>query len=803
MKQLLLLLLLFFKYQFMMSQDYVRIAGIVKDRVTGEVLIGATVLDTITMDGSVTDYNGYFSLKVSIPTSLQVSYVGYLSQMISLSETTGQMLELKLIPGTQLEDAVVYSTVSKRDVNKINLSIKEIYKFPSLGGKPDISKSLQKLPGISSQKEGSSILLIRGGDPGQNLYLFDDIPIIHVNHLGGFFSVFNPEIINNIDVYKGGFPAHYGGKISSIIDIVHKEGNNTVKEGSIGIGLTDLSFHMEGPTKINNTSFIITGRKTLTDPLMALASKLSEGNDFIVAYGFHDINGKFTWKPNVSNTFNINLYYGDDYINYWQDSDKTFAKGHHLAYTWGNIMFSSHWKTVLNSGTFSSGSLSYSRYRLKEVSEYSLATEENNDFYNKFLSSVQDISFRSSVKHELFSGWSTKIGIQSSLQYYLPSYTSTCKKNKTDKESIYISENAFYAKNSIKFLNFSNLDAGFRLTTFYAKNYNDFSLEPRVNLKLGLSSTQKLSLSYMLVRQYSHLLFTTGNIMHNEVWIPSGENIKPSRSEQYTLGWESSIKDGNFYFDFNLFHKKMYNLATYKDGYSSFKGDENWYSKIELDGQGVASGLEIFIKKRTGRITGFAGYTFSGVTRKYPGINDGNEYVFDFDRPHSFSTHLNYKLKNKLSLNISWVYQSGLPYTPAIGKHFIPSLESDEDGLSYMIEGLVYANRNSARMKDYHRLDIGLHYETITKGNRKALWSFSLYNVYNRKNPYYYYYNIQGGPEIIRPDKGNEVLPLKLYQISFFPILPSVSCKIFFDGADDKRKNKKQNFIKWLYHENQ
>ncbi|HKK61469.1 MAG TPA: carboxypeptidase-like regulatory domain-containing protein [Bacteroidales bacterium] len=801
MKQKLMLLLLFsLNSLLMLSQNHVRINGIVKDSITGEVLIGATILDTVTKKGTITDYNGYFNLTVSVPASLKISYVGYLTQRISLSDTSVLMLEVKLIQDTNLQEVYVYSSLSG-DINQMNLTTKEISRFPSLGGKPDISKSLQNLPGINTQNEGSGSLLVRGGDPGQNLYLFDNVPILHVNHLGGFMSVFNPDIINNIDVYKGGFPARYGGKISSIIDIVQKEGNTTHMKGSIGIGLTDLSFQIEGPTKLEHTSFIVTGRKTLTDPLMALASKYSDGNDYIVAYGFHDINGKFTWKPNLSNSFNINLYYGDDYLNYWQNTDNSPAKKHHQGYTWGNVMISSHWKSILNSRSYSSTNLSYSRYRIKEVSEYTLAADGDNDFYNQFLSTVQNISIRSLLKYELLPNWSAEFGFQSSLQFYLPSYTSTSRSNYPEKEHVRISENVLYATNRIKLLKHSYLDLGFRLSSFYAKKYTDFFLEPRVNLKLGLSSNQKLILSYMTAKQYSHLIFTTGNIMHNEVWIPSGDIVKPARSEQYTVGWGNSIKDGKFYFDINLFYKKMSHLSTYKDGYSSFKGDENWRSKIELNGQGEAVGLEIFIKKRRGKITGFAGYTFSRVTRKYPGINNGKEFVFDFDRPHSLSTHLNYKIKKNVSLAISWIYQSGLPYTPAIGKHYIPSFEANNDDMAYLIEGLIYAERNSARMKNYHRLDIGLHYEITTKRNRKALWTFSIYNLYNRKNPYYYYYNTKGGPEMILPEQGNEVLPLKLYQISFFPIIPSVSYKLYFDGSK-KAKDRKQNLKKWLYHEN-
>jgi len=259
----------------LVAQTQVRISGFVKDQLSGERLIGANIIEQGTSNGTMADYNGYFSILIKTSSTLQISFVGYKTQQADYNLKRDTLVNVYLTPGYEI-DEVVISRQHTPKFNVATLNFKQMTQIPSLGGKPDVIKSLQLLPGISSQNEGSSLMLVRGGDPGQNLYLFDNVPVIYVNHLGGFMSVFNPDIINNIDVYKGGFPSRYGGKLSSVVDIAQKEGDNSRLKGSLGIGITDASFTIEGPLKIRNTSFIITGRKTLIDPLLALASILSE-----------------------------------------------------------------------------------------------------------------------------------------------------------------------------------------------------------------------------------------------------------------------------------------------------------------------------------------------------------------------------------------------------------------------------------------------------------------------------------------------------------------------------------------------
>ena len=345
-----------------------RISGFVKDASSGERLIGANIIESGTMKGTVSDNNGYFNMIIKVPVALKVSYVGYTMSNVKINVAKDTLLEIFLAPGKELTEVVIKADKLLKP-NVAKLTTLELQSIPSLGGKPDLMKALQLLPGIKTQSEGSSLLLVRGGSPGENMYLFDNVPIIYVNHLGGFMSVFNPDIINSIDVYKGGFPARYGGKLSSVVDITQKEGSTFGFKGSCSIGIMDLSLLLEGPVK-KKASFIFTARKTVFGLLMFAATGIGDGNTYIMSYGFHDLNGKISWKPNSKNSFHFNLYQGDDYLNYWdKNSKQNLANKNRISYTWGNWLASVDWKHVVSSKLFSDNALSYTRYRLSEKAE--------------------------------------------------------------------------------------------------------------------------------------------------------------------------------------------------------------------------------------------------------------------------------------------------------------------------------------------------------------------------------------------------------------------------------------------------
>jgi hypothetical protein len=752
------------------------ISGFVSDKLTGERLIGANVFETGTTNGTSADNNGYFSL-ITKSKSIQVSFIGY--KTITLSFTSDTLVHVSLEGGELLGEITVKGKQSKR-FNVSTLSHHEMQDIPSLGGKPDVLKALQLLPGIQSQQEGSSLLNVRGGNPGENLYLIDNVPLIYVNHLGGFASVFNPDMINNIEVYKGGFPAKFGGKLSSIVSITQREGDKSKLRGSFSIGVTDASFSIEGPLLNKKASFIVTGRKTLIDLFMLAASGLIDGNEVFTMYGFHDINGKFSWHPDEKNSFYINLYQGDDYLKFWNKNRSTSNEKFSLGNSWGNWLAAARWNRVVSSRLFVDNTFSYTHYRLKVLNSY--ASKSNNDtvdYANLYYSSVQDLSLRSDWQYKILKDWNLDFGAKATLITHIPNkITLSEATSNPGYETIKTSEASVYVNNRFTLFNFIDADAGARLVNYHSGSFNKLVIEPRLMVNARISSSNTINFTYQKVNQFAHLAFTSGNIMNNEIWIPADERISPSNSTQFSLGWKSQFFDEAFESELNLYYKELNQLATYKEGYSNLMGDGGWRSKIETGGNGRAKGVELLVRKLKGKWTGFMGYTYSNSTRQYPGINKGEEYLFDYDRPHSLSINMNRKINEKWTFNLTWVYQTGLPYTPVIGRQFAPITNAGGNGEVVYEEAFIYGERNSEHMKAYHRLDLGLALTTKTKHGRKAIWNFSVYNVYNRHNPasYYYGYNKDG---FVSYDPENYT-PLKQYQTSFFPIIPSVSYKVFF-----------------------
>jgi hypothetical protein len=754
------------------------ISGFITEKQTGEILVGANIIETGTTNGTSADNNGYFSL-ITKGGGIQVSFIGYKPTALFFKSDT--LVHVSLKGGELLDEVTIKGEQTKR-FNISTLSHQEMLNIPSLGGKPDVLKALQLMPGIKSQQEGSSLLNVRGGNPGENLYLIDNIPLIYVNHLGGFMSVFNPDMINNIEVYKGGFPAKYGGKLSSVIAITEREGDKSKLKGSLGIGVTDASFSIEGPLLKNKASFIVTGRKTLIDLFMLAASGLIDGNSVFVMYGFHDINGKFSWHPDEKNSFYVNVYQGDDYLKFWNKDRNKSNEKFSLGNSWGNWLAALRWNRVISPRLFVDNTFSYTHYRLNVLNSYYSTTKTDTvDYSNEYYSSVRDLSLRSDWQYKILKDWSLEFGAKVTLNTHIPNKITLSESSpNTPFETINTSDVSVYFNNRFTLFNLIDADAGARLVNYLSGSYNHLSVEPRLIVNARISPSQTLNFTYQKVSQFAHLVFTSGSIMNNEIWIPADKKITPSNSTQFSLGWKGQFLNDAFESEVSLYYKELNQLVTYREGYSNLMGDGGWRSKIETGGTGKAKGVEVLVRKVNGKWTGLLGYTYSNATRMFPGINKGKEYLFDYDRPHSVSININRKLNEKWTFNASWVYQTGLPYTPVVGRQLTPVTDNGENGEVEYSEAFIYGERNSARMKDYHRLDIGATLTTKTKHGRKAQWNFSVYNAYNRHNPASYYYGTskQGG---INENYLDIYKPLSLYQVSYFPIIPSVSYKVFFE----------------------
>lgn len=750
----------------------VKVSGYVYDRQTGERLIGATVYETLAKRGTTTDYNGYFS-HLSRSDKMMVSYIGYHTAEITLTADTVLFIELE--SGTEISEVSVYGQHNKERFNVATLNKMEMMAMPALGGKPDVLKSLQMMPGIQSQQEGTSHISVRGGAPGENLYLIDNVPLIYVNHLGGFTSVFNPDMINNIEIYKGGFPAKYGGKLSSIVSITQREGDKNKRKGAMSIGITDISGVIEGPLFDQKSSFIITARKTLTDPLMMLVSNFSDGGDYIIGYGFHDVNAKLSWRPDNKNSYFINLYQGDDYLFYFSKENPKTQEKNSINNKWGNWLGSARWNRAITPRLMVDNTLSITRYRLKVAQMYDSRTSfDTVHFERESFSSVQDISLRSDWQLHISNSWMAGFGAKQTMYRHTPNQSfQNGLVNNAYTEKITSHETSVYLNNQIKLWDIARIDVGGRLVYFNSTNFGDFAFEPRLSVNVSVLPTQTLNFTYQRVYQYSHLLLTAGSIMSNEIWIPVGKGIEPSGSEQFSAGWSGSFFDKLIETELNVYTKTLDNLVMYREGYSNLMGDGNWRNKIEPQGSGRSHGVELLVKKTRGDLTGFVAYTLSHTTRQFSAINGGEAFVFDYDRPHSLAMHLNYVISKVWSLSAAWVYYTGQPFTPVVGREMTPV--EIQPGNVFFDETLVYGQRNSERMINYHRLDLGAVRKTTNKNGRRTEWTYSVYNAYSRLNANSYYY--AWGQETNQGIREKN----KIYKVSFFPIIPSISYRVYFE----------------------
>ncbi len=778
----------------------IHVSGFVKDKQSNEVLIGGNIWQSEQKNGTTTDKSGYYNLKVNTPCSLTISYIGYQTIILNITATTDTMLIVHMSTENNLNEVIV-SGVRDSKFEVTRLTAKELELIPTLGGKPDVMKVLQLLPGVQTMSEGLNLMLVRGGDPGQNQYLLDNVPLIYVNHLGGFMSVFNPDMINTVDFYKGNFPARQGGKISSIVDITQREGDISKHHGSFSIGVTDASFSIEGPLVNKKMSYIVTARKTMIDGLMALFSGVIDVNPAIIYYGFYDVNAKLCWKPDDKNNLSLNIYQGDDYLTYWGKPWKLGKNESNLiSQQWGNWLVSGHWNRVFSSKLYSENILSFSRYRNSSFQEYGFDMNGTKaTISTKNQSSVEDFSFRSTWKYSFLKTWNFEFGGQASFFNYEPSYIySSVTPTSVLRQILHSSETALYLDNKINILSNLQFQPSFRLSNYSNNGINFPNIEPRLNLSLKTSDSQSFNLNFMKTTQNSHLIFAQGEILKKDIWIPATQSITPQTSNQISFSWNGSFCKSILSTEASVYYKKMQNLAALKEGYENMVGITGIENKLATDGVGISYGAEFMLRKNTGKWIGSVSYAYSHATRQFPSINAGKEFEFDFNRLHSVSLNINRQLRNSWNMNLVWLFQTGLPYTPALGKQNIIDFES---GTVTNI-GIIGGVRNSGRMQDYHRLDIAFSHTIKTRKGNRAVWTYSIYNIYNQINPYGYYYDNDNNLE----NTTDYNKPLQLYKLGLFTIIPSISYKVYFDfhktekkkKTDKTQEKKKSN---WLYFE--
>ncbi len=774
----------------------VKISGFVRDALSGEPLIGAYVINTEHNSVTSTNNFGFFSaaVKSGSDEAFVFRFIGYKTDSLQFKVVKDTTVYVLLTPGISLGEVSVTGRISRienrEQMSLLHVQVSDFKILPAFVER-DAIKSLQLLPGVASGGEGQSGLNVRGGSPDQNLFLLDGIPLYHVNHLGNYLSVFETEALKDIKLFKGAFPARYGSRLSSIVDIRVKDGNKNSTKGTFSLGLLSGSVLLEGPIKKGKSSYLFSFRRFWPDLFMVPLSSLAlDGGS--VGYNFYDnilkINNEISEKDKIYFSF----YFGRDSYNTVlredQNSSKTTAINR---IKWGNILFSARWTHVFGSDLFSEFTVGYTNYRNSNTLKYAYSNPGSNiseSIQSRYFSGVNDFNINTAFEYSPFNKIMFRFGGGTIYHIFNPG-TASYKSNfnglqnneeLTDNPKINATENYLYTENEIKPLKFVDLNLGIRWSGYNtpSKFYNSF--EPRFSTTIRVGELFAISGSYSKMQQYIHLLSNSGLGLTSDLWMPSTENIIPEKSDQVVVGISKSI--GNTGLDISIegYVKKMTGMITFKEGSAFYSGTGIWEDKIEMDGTGDSKGLEILLQKTTGKMTGWISYTLSKSTRHFDNINLGMSYPYKYDRLHDLSIVLQRKLNDNIDFSATWVYGSGLPVTLATGKYRVITTKeyfgNTRSIYSYDEYAHLYEGKNGFRMRDYHRLDVGINLHKEKKRGTRT-WSLNIYNVYNRQNPLYYYIDY---PENKSPSQGGAT-GMKVIQKSLLPVMPTISYSFKFN----------------------
>jgi hypothetical protein len=736
------------------GQNKFTLSGIVSDTKTTETLIGVNLIIPKLKTGTVTNEYGFYSITLDEGTyQLQISYLGYRTIIETIELKADKTINYTLNESAEnLDEVVITDDVEKLNIKKpqmsVNaLSINTIKQMPVVFGEVDIIKSITLLPGVTNAGEGASGFNVRGGAADQNLILLDEATIFNSSHLFGFFSVFNPDAIKDIKLYKGGIPAKYGGRVSSVLDIYQKEGNKRKFHANGGIGLVSSRLLLEGPIKKDKGSFLLGGRSSYAHlflPLFDLDSK---------AY-FYDLNTKLSYRLNGKNSIYLSGYFGRDVFEIADSFENTY----------GNSVLNFRWNHLFSDKLFSNLSLIYSDY------DYDLKL---NFVEFDWTSGIQNFNLKYDLKHYISNDFKLEYGLNSIYYKFNPGDIKPTTESSginpfklTDK---YAFENALYIDAEDKLSDKLSVSYGLRFSTFHRLGQDELNvyaddnavlfnqglqiyekteptgnesfnrsdviksfanIEPRFSLAYQLNETSSVKASYNRLSQYLHLLSNTSSPTPLDVWAPSGKFIKPQLLDQVALGYFKTFNDNVFSLEIETFYKKIQNRIDYIDGANLIANDA--IEQVILNGEARAYGLEILLRKNEGRFKGWLAYTLAKSEQRTPGrtaletgINNGEWYRTPFDKTHDISLTGRYDFNDRWKLSSNFLLQTGQPAT-------FPNGQYQYNGLTIP----VFEARNSSRLPTYHRLDFSLNYtpEQPEGRNFKREWVFSVYNIYNRRN---------------------------------------------------------------------
>lgn len=744
----------------------ITISGHITDAKTGEDLIGATVYNTNAKTGTVTNNYGFYTLTVAKNDTLGMvfSYIGYTPQTKKIATSKSMVLNINLQEANNSLGEVVVNAqrndnnVRKAQMGVIDVPIKQITTLPAIGGENDVLKVVQLLPGVQSGKEGTTGFHVRGGNTDQNLVQLDEATIYNPNHLFGLFSTFNTNAINNVKLIKGGFPAEYGGRLSSILEITMKEGNRNKFGVSGGIGLLSSNLSVEGPIKKEKGSFIVSARRSYFDILSKPFIPKNKNN---TNYYLYDINAKLNYSLSDKDRVYLSFFTGLD------DAKYTGASSLNYGINFGNKTATLRWNHLFSNKIFSNTSLIYNDYH------NSLTTAQGN-YVAQMYSGITDLNAKTDWEFHPNAAHSIKWGAYYSYNTFYPATTS----NKISKKgtvptlkpdsipSTNSSQLAFYLSDEIKFNEQLSANIGFRAPVFLSSKANYTAIEPRATLKYELTPTSSLKASYTEMNQFLHLVPSSTASLPTDIWISSSNVVKPEVSRQYSLGWFKNFNNNAIETSVEAYYKTMSNQVLFKEG-AQPSADANIDQQLTF-GKGESYGIEFFVKKNFGRLTGWVSYTLSWANQTFKELNFGKTFPYTYDKRHHITAVATYDLSKKWTFSADWVFSSGGAYTLPVGK--IPVFEG---GSLYDMFYYDYTERNNYRYRPYHRLDVSFIHQNRTHHLfGKAFtseWVFGVYNLYSRMNPYFVYLTVD--PKTKKPSAR---------EVSLLPAIPSVSWNFKF-----------------------
>ena len=757
-----------------MSQDNFTLSGYIRDASSGESLIGATVYVKQLNSGTVSNAYGFYSLTLPKGSyELGFTYIGYspLRKSVDIQGDVTLSIDLEL-QSEALEEVIIQAERADHNIRSATMGVdkltpKEIKSIPVILGEQDVLKTIQLLPGVRGGNEGGTGFHVRGGGADQNLILLDEAPVYNAGHLLGFFSVFNSDAINDFTLYKGNAPSNYGGRLSSVLDVRMKEGNVKKTAISGGLGLISSRLTIETPIVKDKSSLMISGRRTYADLLLNLTDNSALKNTTLY---FYDLNAKANYRINDNNRLFISGYLGQDVCRMVQVNNSGTRMN------FGNITASARWNHVFDSKKlFSNTTFIYSKY------SYLVGVSSKN-----ISSSIEDYNFKEDFSYFPSPSNSVKFGVNIMRHTFRPGEISNegsepVSKPMNDKYALecgaYVSHEAkighrFALEYGLRFSSFSLMGPGIFYTynpngevidsasygnSMVVKTYTGF--EPRISGSFTISSSSSFKASYARNRQYIHLVSNSTSTSNFDIWQPSTTNVLPEVADQFALGYFKNFDNNQYEASVEAYYKYLQHQIEYRDGANVL-----FSSDVEREyvyGKGQAYGLELYLKKKQGKLTGWISYTLGRTERRFDQINNGKAFAAKYDRTHDISVVGIYSFTKRLSVSGSWVYYTGNAVTYPCGKYYIQDITTP-----------LYSERNAQRMPDYHRLDLGLTLEGKHNDEKrvKSTWNFSIYNAYARSNPY----TINFRSDELNPDRTVAI------QSSMFSIVPAITYNFKF-----------------------